>query len=95
MASIRSTSNHMVAQASIAAALEAGCDEARINGVLKQIAADTVFDEFWVSVEDGGIEFTNMTEWTSPSRRTPEPTPMTRLSPSSWTTRKRRWPKNR
>ena len=59
------TSDHMVAEATltahyIAAALEAGMTQDEINAVLKQIASDTVISEFWVSDEDGRIEFTNM-----------------------------------
>ena len=57
-------SDHMVAEATltahyIAAALEAGMTPDEINAVLKQIADDTVISEFWVSDEDGQIEFTN------------------------------------
>ena len=57
-------SDHMVAEATltahyIAAALEAGMTQDEINAVLKQIADDTVISEFWISDEDGQIEFTN------------------------------------
>ena len=57
-------SDHMVAEATLAAhyiatALEAGMTPDEINAVLKQIADDTVISEFWVSDEDGQIEFTN------------------------------------
>ena len=58
-------SDHMVAEATltahyIAAALEAGMMPDEINAVLEQIADDTVISEFWVSDENGRIEFTNI-----------------------------------
>ena len=58
-------SDHMVAEATltahyIAAALEAGMTPDEVNAVLKQIANDTVISEFWVSGENGRIEFTNV-----------------------------------
>ncbi len=58
-------SDHMVAEATltahyVAAALEAGMTREEINAVLKRIADDTVISEFWISDEDGRVEFTNV-----------------------------------
>ena len=58
-------SDHMVAEATltahyVAAALEAGMTQDEINAVLKQIAGDTVISEFWISDENGRIEFSNV-----------------------------------
>ena len=58
-------SDHMVAEATltahyVAAALEAGMAQEEINAVLKQIAGDTVISEFWISDENGMIEFSNV-----------------------------------
>ena len=57
--------DHMVAEAMltaqyIAAALEAGKSAEEINSVLAAIADATVISEFWVSDEDGLVEFTNV-----------------------------------
>ena len=43
----------------IAAALKSGMTQDEINAVLIQMARDTVISEFWVSDENGFIEFTS------------------------------------
>ena len=57
-------SEHMIAEATltahyIAAALKAGMTLEEINAVLVEIADSAVIAEFWVSDENGRIEFTN------------------------------------
>ena len=56
---------HMVAQATltahyIAAATAAGFTAEEINTTLAEIARNTVIDEFWISDENGNIEYTNV-----------------------------------
>ncbi len=56
---------HMIAQATLAAhyvdaALRAGADPQEINGVLALVADTTVIDEFWVSDQNGRVDFTNV-----------------------------------
>ena len=56
---------HMVAEATltahyIAAALAAGQTPEQINATLTEIAGSTVIDEFWVSDENGNVEFTTL-----------------------------------
>ena len=58
-------SKHMVAQAILTAhyidaALKAGLGTAQINTVLASVAEQSVISEFWVSDEQGNIEFTNI-----------------------------------
>ncbi len=58
-------SKHMVAQAILTAhyidaALKAGVETAEINTVLASVAEQSVISEFWVSDEQGNIEFTNI-----------------------------------
>ena len=58
-------SKHMVAQAILTAhyidaALKAGMDTATISNVLASVAEQSVISEFWVSDEQGNIEFTNI-----------------------------------
>ena len=55
---------HMIAEARlaahyIAAALEAGRPSADINATLMEIADSSIITEFWVSDEEGRIQFTN------------------------------------
>jgi hypothetical protein len=55
----------MIAQATLAAhyvdaALRAGANPQEINGVLALVADTTVIDEFWVSDENGRVDFTNV-----------------------------------
>ena len=57
--------DHMVAQATLAAyyidaAIRAGMTKQEINVALGQIAGSTVIDEFWVSDENGLIDYTNV-----------------------------------
>ena len=57
-------SKHMVAEAMltshfIEAALRAGMSQDEINAVLTKIAEQSVITEFWVSDEEGKIEFSN------------------------------------
>lgn len=57
--------DHMIAQATltahyIAAALAAGATAEEINATLAEIANTTVIAEFWVSDENGRVEYTNM-----------------------------------
>lgn len=57
--------DHMVAQATLTAhfievALRAGMSEQEINVRLAQIASTTVIDEFWISDEQGLVEYTNV-----------------------------------
>ena len=57
--------DHMVAEATLVAyyidaALKAGMTKQEINVALGQIASATVIDEFWVSDENGLIDFTNV-----------------------------------
>ena len=57
--------DHMIAEATltahyIAAALEAGATAEEINATLSRIADSTVITEFWVSDENGRVEFTNV-----------------------------------
>ncbi len=58
-------SKHMVAQAILTAhyidaALKAGLDTAAINATLASVAEQSVISEFWISDEQGNIEFTNI-----------------------------------
>ncbi len=58
-------SRHMVAQAMltahfIAAALKAGMSKDDINAALTKVAAGSAISEFWISDEQGRIEFTNI-----------------------------------
>ena len=58
------TSKHMVAQAMLTAhfidaALQAGFSTDEINWILRKIAAQSVLTEFWISDENGTIEYTN------------------------------------
>lgn len=58
-------SKHMVAQAILTAhyidaALKAGVETAEINSVLASVAEQSVISEFWVSDEQGNIEFSNI-----------------------------------
>ncbi len=60
-------SEHMVAQAILTAhyidaALKAGMDTAAINAALASVAEQSVISEFWISDEQGNIEFTNTGE---------------------------------
>ena len=60
-------SKHMVAQAILTAhyidaALKAGLDANAINAVLASVAEQSVISEFWISDEQGNIEFTNIGE---------------------------------
>ena len=57
--------DHMVAQATLTAyyidaALRAGMTPQEIDVALGRIADSTVIDEFWISDENGRIEFTNV-----------------------------------
>ncbi len=57
--------DHMVAQATLTAyyidaALRAGMTPQEIDVALGRIADSTTIDEFWISDEDGHIEFTNV-----------------------------------
>ena len=57
--------DHMVAQATLTAyyidaAIRAGMTKQEINVALGQIAGSTVIDEFWISDENGLIDFTNV-----------------------------------
>lgn len=57
-------SDHMVAQAMLTAyfvdaALKAGMSQEEINVVFKKIAEESAISEFWVSDENGNVEFTN------------------------------------
>ena len=57
--------DHMVAQATLVAyyidsAIRAGMTKQEINVALGQIAGATVIDEFWVSDENGLIDYTNV-----------------------------------
>ena len=57
--------DHMVAQATLVAhyvdaALAAGMSADQINATLTEIAGSTVISEFWVSDENGQVEFTNV-----------------------------------
>ena len=56
---------HMIAEATlaahyVAAALEAGATAEEINATLAEIAEATVISEFWVSDENGRVEFTSV-----------------------------------
>ena len=56
---------HMVAEATltahyIAAAKAAGFTAEEINATLAEIARNTVIDEFWVTDENGNVEYTNV-----------------------------------
>lgn len=58
------TSKHMVAQAMLTAhfidaALQAGYSTEEINWILRKVAAQSVLTEFWISDENGTIEYTN------------------------------------
>lgn len=58
-------SKHMVAQAMLTAyyidaALKAGMDSTAINAALTRVADQSVISEFWISDEQGNIEFTNI-----------------------------------
>ncbi len=58
-------SRHMVGQAMltahfIAAALKAGMSKDEINAALTRVAAGSAIAEFWISDEQGRIEFTNI-----------------------------------
>ena len=58
--------DHMIAEATltahyISAALATGATTEEINATLSQIANSTVITEFWVSDENGRVEFTNVT----------------------------------
>ena len=58
-------SQHMVAEAMlaahfIAAALKAGRSKDEINTALARVAAGSAIAEFWISDENGRIEFTNV-----------------------------------
>jgi hypothetical protein len=58
------TSKHMVAQAMLTAhfidaALQAGYSADEINWILRKVAAQSVISEFWISGENGEIEYTN------------------------------------
>ena len=58
-------SRHMVGQAMltahfIAAALKAGMSKDEINAALTKVAAGSAISEFWISDEQGRIEFTNI-----------------------------------
>lgn len=57
--------HHMIAEATltahyVAAALEAGATAEEINATLAEIADSTIIAEFWVSDENGRVEFTNV-----------------------------------
>ena len=57
--------DHMVAQATLTAyyidaALKAGMTTEEINFTLSRVAGGTVISEFWVSDEDGQVDFTNV-----------------------------------
>ena len=56
---------HMIAEATltahyIAAALKAGATAEEITATLAQIADTTIISEFWVSDENGRVEYTNV-----------------------------------
>ena len=58
------TSKHMVAQAMLTAhfidaALQAGYSAEEINWILRKVAAQSVITEFWISGQNGEIEYTN------------------------------------
>ncbi len=58
-------SKHMVAQAMltaqfVAAAVKAGMSKDEINAALTKVAAGSAISEFWISDENGRIEFTNI-----------------------------------
>ena len=58
------TSKHMVAEAMltshfIAAALTAGMSQDEINAILTKVAEQSIISEFWVSDDEGNIEFSN------------------------------------
>lgn len=58
-------SKHMAAQAILTAhyinaALKAGVETSEINTVLASVAEQSVISEFWVSDEQGNVEFTNI-----------------------------------
>ena len=57
--------DHMIAEATltahyVAAALAAGATVEEINATLGEIADSTVISEFWVSDENGRVEFTSV-----------------------------------
>lgn len=57
--------DHMVAQATLTAyyidaALKAGMTPQEINYTLSRVAGGTAISEFWISDEDGQVEFTNV-----------------------------------
>ena len=57
--------DHMAAQATLTAfyidaAIKAGMTKQEINVALGQIASSTVIDEFWISDENGLIDYTNV-----------------------------------
>ena len=57
--------DHMVAEATLVAyyidaAIKAGMTKQEINVALGQIASATVIDEFWISDENGLIDYTNV-----------------------------------
>lgn len=59
------TSKHMVAEAKLTAhfidaAIKAGMSTEAINSVLADVAHHSVITEFWISDENGQIEFTNI-----------------------------------
>ena len=59
-----SVSKHMVAEAMLTshfidAALRSGMSQDEINAVLTKIAEQSIISEFWVSDEEGNIEFSN------------------------------------
>ena len=60
-------SGHMVAQAMLAAyfidaAFKANVSKEQINAALKTIAVNSAISEFWISDENGKIDFTNFPE---------------------------------
>ena len=59
--------DHMAAQAVLTshyinAALQAGMSAEEINAVLMEISDQTIIIEFWVTDEEGRVEYTNMPE---------------------------------
>ena len=57
-------SNHMVAEAMLTshfidAALRAGMSQDEINAILTKVAEQSIISEFWISDDEGNIEFSN------------------------------------
>ena len=57
-------SKHMVAEAMLTshfidAALRAGMSQDEINAILTKVAEQSIISEFWISDDEGNIEFSN------------------------------------